>query len=54
MDLTYSREERAFRDAARRWFEANTPREDLKTLEERRQWHRQLYAAGYVGVLPDW
>jgi alkylation response protein AidB-like acyl-CoA dehydrogenase len=35
MDLNYSPEDRAFRDATRRWLEANTPREEPKTLEER-------------------
>jgi alkylation response protein AidB-like acyl-CoA dehydrogenase len=50
MDLNYSDEDRAFRDATRRWFEANTPRHDLKTLEERRAWHRKLYEAGFVGM----
>jgi alkylation response protein AidB-like acyl-CoA dehydrogenase len=51
MDLNYSREDRAFREKTRRWLEANTPREDLKTLAERKVWHRQLYEAGYVGML---
>jgi alkylation response protein AidB-like acyl-CoA dehydrogenase len=50
MDLNYSAEDRAFRDATRRWFEANTPGQDLKTLEERRAWHRKLYEAGFVGM----
>ena len=50
MDLNYSPEDRAFRDATRRWLEANTPREELKTLEERRAWHRKLYDAGFVGM----
>jgi alkylation response protein AidB-like acyl-CoA dehydrogenase len=50
MDLNYSPEDRAFRDATRRWFEANTPRDELKTLEERRAWHRKLYDAGFVGM----
>jgi alkylation response protein AidB-like acyl-CoA dehydrogenase len=51
MDLNYSAEDRAFRDKTRRWLEANTPREDLKTLAERKAWHRKLYEAGYVGML---
>jgi len=51
MDLNYSPEDRAFREKTRRWLEANTPREDLKTLAERKVWHRQLYEAGYVGML---
>jgi len=51
MDLNYSAEDRAFRDKTRRWLEANLPTEDLKTLAERKAWHRQLYEAGYVGML---
>src|SRR5919201_3074502 len=51
MDLTYSAEDRASRDNPRRWLEANTPTEELKTLAERKAWHRKLYEAGYVGML---
>ena len=51
MDLTYSPEDRAFRDTTRRWLEANVPTDDLKTLAERKAWHRKLYEAGYVGML---
>jgi alkylation response protein AidB-like acyl-CoA dehydrogenase len=51
MDLNYSAEDRAFRDETRRWLEANVPTEDLKTLAERKAWHRKLYEAGYVGML---
>jgi alkylation response protein AidB-like acyl-CoA dehydrogenase len=50
MDLTLSPEDRAFRDATRRWFQANVPRTELTTLEERRAWHRKMYDAGYVGM----
>ncbi|MGH7311298.1 MAG: acyl-CoA dehydrogenase family protein, partial [Candidatus Rokuibacteriota bacterium] len=50
MDLTYSPEDLAFREHTRRWFEAHTPRQALRTLEERRSWHRTLYEAGYVGM----
>ncbi len=50
MDLTYSPDDLAFRDATRRWLEANLPRGELKTLEERKAWHRQLYDAGYLGM----
>ena len=35
----------------RAWFEANTPADELKTLAERKAWHRTLYEAGYVGML---
>jgi alkylation response protein AidB-like acyl-CoA dehydrogenase len=51
MDLNYSSEDRAFRDQTRRWLEANVPTEDMKTLTERKAWHRKLYEAGYVGML---
>jgi len=51
MDLNYSPEDRAFREATRRWFEANTPKIEPKTLAERKAWHRTMYDAGYVGLL---
>jgi alkylation response protein AidB-like acyl-CoA dehydrogenase len=51
MDLNYSPEDRAFREATRRWFEANTPKVEPKTLAERKAWHRTMYDAGYVGLL---
>jgi alkylation response protein AidB-like acyl-CoA dehydrogenase len=51
MDLNYSSEDLVFRDTTRRWMEANVPREDLKTLDERKAWHMRLYEAGYVGML---
>src|SRR5881396_2717209 len=50
MDLTLSPEDRAFRDETRAWFAANVPRTELKTLPERRAWHRTMYEAGYVGL----
>jgi alkylation response protein AidB-like acyl-CoA dehydrogenase len=51
MDLNYAPEDLAFREATRKWFAANTPTGDLKTLDERKAWHRTLYEAGYVGML---
>src|SRR2546429_5020373 len=51
MDLTYSPEDRAFREKARRVLDLNVPKDDLKTLGERKAWHRRLYEAGYVGML---
>ena len=51
MDLNYSPEDREFRATTRRWLEANVPTQDLKTLDERKGWHRKLYEAGYVGML---
>lgn len=50
MDLTLAPEDLAFRDATRRWLQTHVPRRELKTLDERRQWHRQLYDAGFVGM----
>jgi alkylation response protein AidB-like acyl-CoA dehydrogenase len=50
MDLNYSPEDLAFREKTRRWLEANVPQQELKTLDERKQWHRQMYDAGYVGM----
>jgi alkylation response protein AidB-like acyl-CoA dehydrogenase len=50
MDLNYSPEDLAFRDATRQWFQTHTPAHELKTLEERRAWHRTLYDAGFVGM----
>jgi len=51
MDLNYAPEDREFRAATRRWFAANTPRVEPKTLAERKAWHRTMYDAGYVGML---
>jgi len=51
MDLNYAPEDREFRATTRRWLEANVPTQDLKTLDERKAWHRKLYEAGYVGML---
>jgi alkylation response protein AidB-like acyl-CoA dehydrogenase len=50
VDLRYSAEDLAFREATRRWLEANRPKDAPETLEERRAWHRRLYEAGYVGM----
>jgi alkylation response protein AidB-like acyl-CoA dehydrogenase len=50
MDLTYSAQDLAFREATRQWLEANVPGEEPTTLEARRAWHRRLYDAGYVGM----
>ena len=51
MDLNYSPEDRAFRDKTRKWLEANVPTDDLKTLADRKAWHRKLYDGGYIGLL---
>jgi alkylation response protein AidB-like acyl-CoA dehydrogenase len=50
MDLNYTPEDLAFRHTTRHWLEAHVPRRELTTLDERRQWHRQLYDAGFVGM----
>jgi alkylation response protein AidB-like acyl-CoA dehydrogenase len=50
MDLRYSSDDLAFREATRRWLQANVPAEEPATLEARRAWHRRLYDAGYVGM----
>jgi alkylation response protein AidB-like acyl-CoA dehydrogenase len=50
MDLHYSAEDLAFRDATRRWLAANVPAREPATLEERRAWHRRLCDQGYVGM----
>ncbi len=51
MDLNPTAEDRAFRTEVRRWLETNVPTGDVKTLDERKTWHRKLYEAGYVGML---
>jgi alkylation response protein AidB-like acyl-CoA dehydrogenase len=50
MDLAYSAEDRAFREATHRWLLANVPPDEPTTLPARRAWHRRLYEAGYVGM----
>src|SRR5437762_5591592 len=50
MDLHYSAEDLAFREATRRWLADNVPAREQATLEARRAWHRRLYDAGYVGM----
>ncbi len=50
MDLNYTPEDVAFRKHVRAWLEHNLPRAEIKTLEDRRAWHRKLYEAGYLGM----
>ncbi len=56
MDYRDSPEEAAFRSELRAWLAANAPKDyaQLKDHEERhvvqRQFHKELYAAGYVGL----
>src|SRR5262245_15211186 len=50
MDLDYTPEDIAYRKQVRAWLEQNLPREPIRTLEDRRVWHRKLYEAGYLGM----
>ncbi len=50
MNLQESPEEAEFRERSRRWLEANVPATELRTLEERKAWHRALYDAGLLGL----
>ncbi|PZS28650.1 MAG: acyl-CoA dehydrogenase, partial [Pseudonocardiales bacterium] len=50
MDLNYTAADTAFRQQVRHWLKANVPRTKLETLDEKRAWHRMLYAAGYRGT----
>ena len=50
MDLRYTADDQSFRQEVREWLEANVPKHRLRTVEERQEWHRKLYDAGYVGM----
>src|SRR5712692_4886479 len=50
MDLNYTPEDIAFRKQVRAWLEANLPRKEIRTLDDRLGWHRKLYEAGYLGM----
>ena len=50
MDLNYTPEDVAYRKQVRAWLEENLPREEVRTLDDRRRWHRKLYEAGYLGM----
>jgi alkylation response protein AidB-like acyl-CoA dehydrogenase len=50
MDLRYTPEDEAFRQEVRQWFAENLPSEPIKTLDDRRAWHRKLYEAGFIGM----
>ena len=50
MDLNYTPEDQAYRAHVRRWLADNLPRQKLATLEQKKQWHRKLYDAGYLGM----
>ncbi len=50
MDLNYTPEDVAFRKQVRGWLEQHKPSEPVRTLDERKAWHRRLYEAGYLGM----
>ena len=57
MQLRFSAEEEAFRTAARRWLEANVPREkrpEIADIRGRREydmaWQRRMFDAGWAGI----
>jgi len=50
LDLKFSPEDIAFRARVRKWFEENTPRGEMRTLDERKAWHRKMYEAGFIGM----
>lgn len=50
MDLRYTAEDEAFRAEARAWLAEHAPREPLRTVAEKKAWHRKLYEAGYLGM----
>ncbi len=50
MDLRYTPEDEAFRQQVRDWLVDNVPKQKIRTMEERQEWHRKLYDAGYVGM----
>src|SRR5579859_2443352 len=49
VDLSYSPEDEAFRSKVREWFEQNRAGR-LETHAQRRDWHRKLYEAGFIGM----
>jgi alkylation response protein AidB-like acyl-CoA dehydrogenase len=51
MDLSYSREEEAFRQHVRQWIAEHVPaRSDMRDLDAARAWQRTLHGAGFLGV----
>jgi alkylation response protein AidB-like acyl-CoA dehydrogenase len=50
MDLRYTAEDEAFRARVRAWLAEHAPREPLRTIDEKKAWHRKLYEAGYLGM----
>jgi alkylation response protein AidB-like acyl-CoA dehydrogenase len=50
MDLRPTPQDEAFRKQVQAWLAEQLPRQKLTTIAERKAWHRQLYAAGYLGM----
>jgi alkylation response protein AidB-like acyl-CoA dehydrogenase len=50
MDLNFTPADLEYRARVRKWFEDNLPKAELKTLDERKAWHRKMYEAGFVGM----
>jgi len=50
MDLNYTPDDVAFRKQVRAWLEQNLPAAPLRSLAERKIWHRKIYEAGYLGM----
>jgi alkylation response protein AidB-like acyl-CoA dehydrogenase len=50
MDLRYTTEDEVFRAQVRAWLVEHTPRVPLRTVAEKKAWHRKLYEAGYLGM----
>jgi alkylation response protein AidB-like acyl-CoA dehydrogenase len=50
MDLKPNPQDETFRKQVRAWLEENLPKKKLETIEERKEWHRKLYEAGYLGM----
>ncbi|HET7035648.1 MAG TPA: acyl-CoA dehydrogenase family protein [Thermomicrobiaceae bacterium] len=50
MDLRFTAEDEAFRASVRAWLAEHAPREPLRTVAEKKAWHRTLYEAGYLGM----
>ncbi|HKK52354.1 MAG TPA: acyl-CoA dehydrogenase family protein, partial [Myxococcota bacterium] len=56
MDLTYTREQEAFRKEVRSWLEAHVPGEKLPSFdtkegfEAHREWEKKLHAGGFAMV----
>jgi alkylation response protein AidB-like acyl-CoA dehydrogenase len=50
MDLRYSPDDLEFRQAVGSWLREHLPREPLRSIAEKKRWHRALYDAGFVGM----